>query len=151
MSGQGVILFHDTTVYEGDFGVWRVWDKLKVNYPTFNLRHSHGLGIAYVGVQPSPVAKLLERLSTSEELDTFVNELFKSLGSVAVSHARAELRTKELEAKNQDLRKSLERADASLKQIRSSTLWKIAKPLRRLSPLFKRLSPLFKPSRRATE
>jgi hypothetical protein len=49
MSARGVILFHDINVREQDFGVWKLWDTLKVKHPSFDVQHGHGLGILAVG------------------------------------------------------------------------------------------------------
>jgi hypothetical protein len=41
-----VVMFHDIGVREQSFGVWRLWDGLKAEYPNhIELPHSHGLGI----------------------------------------------------------------------------------------------------------
>jgi hypothetical protein len=42
----GIILFHDISVKEGDFGVHKFWDEIKAKYTnTLHFSHSHGLGI----------------------------------------------------------------------------------------------------------
>jgi hypothetical protein len=162
LSDRGVIIFHDTTVYEGDFGVWRLWEELKKKYPTFNLLHCHGFGTVYVGVQPSPVAKLLRRLSSDEGLGTFVNYLFRNLGSLVVLNAKTALRVGDLEneaqrsrealeADNQRLREEIARSEtrsqiatakaselqAQIEAVWRSTSWRVTKPLRTVSPLFR--------------
>ena len=49
MSERGIILFHDMNVRNGDFGVWKLWDELKIKYPHFNFLHGSGLGVVFVG------------------------------------------------------------------------------------------------------
>src|SRR5919106_5187656 len=39
LSDRGVVLCHDIAVRDGDFGAWRLWECLKNEYPTFELRH----------------------------------------------------------------------------------------------------------------
>lgn len=42
----GIVLLHDTVVRHVDFGVWRLWDELKVEFSeTFEFHHSWGLGV----------------------------------------------------------------------------------------------------------
>jgi hypothetical protein len=49
MSDRGLIIFHDINVHERDFGVWQFWEQVRARHPTMEFRHSHGLGVAYVG------------------------------------------------------------------------------------------------------
>ncbi|MEX6701639.1 class I SAM-dependent methyltransferase [Peribacillus frigoritolerans] len=47
LADNGVILFHDIRVRHGNFGVYKLWDELIIQYPHFEFDHSYGLGILF--------------------------------------------------------------------------------------------------------
>ncbi|MGM9515872.1 class I SAM-dependent methyltransferase [Roseateles sp. DB2] len=66
MSRQGVMLFHDINLRETGFGVWKLWDELKGQYPHFELLHANGLGIVAVGSSVPEAITHLQALPSAQ-------------------------------------------------------------------------------------
>jgi GT2 family glycosyltransferase/glycosyltransferase involved in cell wall biosynthesis/uncharacterized coiled-coil DUF342 family protein len=78
MSPRGIVLFHDINVREHDFGVWRVWDEVRVSYPSFSFTHAHGLGVLGVGAAlPDSIRELFR---SPEHASAAVRQCFDRLG-----------------------------------------------------------------------
>lgn len=61
LSNRALVLFHDIAEKKSDFGVWRLWQELERNYPSFAFTHEHGLGVLGVGRNlPVDVVRLFE-------------------------------------------------------------------------------------------
>lgn len=88
LSARAVVIFHDTNVRENDFGVWRFWDEVRKDYPSFHFVHGHGMGLLAVGQEiPTDVARLCGYDSDSAPEVAAVREFFGNLGSL-LSDAR---------------------------------------------------------------
>lgn len=126
LSQRGVVLFHDITERQGDFGVWRLWEELSRRYPSFALEHGHGLGLILVGDEsPGSLALLLDatdderdqiaryfrRIAERLQLQFQIDEATRSLATQRAANANAiaakdrELTAKDgaLAAKDQEL------------------------------------------------
>ncbi len=78
MSKRGIVLFHDTTVREKDFGVWKFWGEVAQNRPHFEFLHSHGLGVLFVG---EDLPENLQFLFSADKSQTAViRRFFQALG-----------------------------------------------------------------------
>jgi len=86
LSASGVVLFHDTAVRTGTFGVWRLWEELVGRYPSFSFEHGHGLGVLCVGCSPTPALAWLTGLRERGEIER-VRTHFAGLGRLAQVHS----------------------------------------------------------------
>ena len=87
MSARGVILCHDINVREKDFGAWRLWERVSREYPAFEFRHGHGLGVLGVGGEmPEPLKWLF---ATSGDDANTVRMFFARLGGAVTAEYAA--------------------------------------------------------------
>ena len=94
LSDRGVVLFHDTTIFERDFGVWRLWKELSQRHPSFEFHHSCGLGVlapgrvvpefisALAGLEPADAATLRQRLADLGERWISVDERARAAAGI---------------------------------------------------------------------
>jgi hypothetical protein len=87
MSDRGVMILHDTTVYERGYGVWLLWRDIAVRYPSLNLLHCHGLGIVYVGKGEGRFAEMLRGLSADPARYLLLNSIARNLGFLSIGAA----------------------------------------------------------------
>lgn len=88
LSDTGIILFHDINVHEREFGVWQFWSELKKKHPTMEFKHSHGLGVAYVGTDMShPVVRLMNIFTSDEHIREFLQHHFETVSQEKITLA----------------------------------------------------------------
>lgn len=78
VSARGVVLLHDTHLKHDDFGVWRLWDELRVRYPSFDIPYGNGLGILATGTEIPQGLRTLIELPDDEKRE--VIRYFEKLG-----------------------------------------------------------------------
>ena len=81
LSESGIVLLHDVNVRERDFGVWRLWEELKREYPHFEFVHGHGLGILGVGNNQCPPMRELFALGQDDAATAFVRSAYANRGA----------------------------------------------------------------------
>ena len=83
LSRRGVVLFHDVTVRLEGYEVWKFWDEVSRQYPSFIFAHSNGLGVLLVGAEvPAAVRWLVDATDGREEIRQFFGCLGHRLVSV---------------------------------------------------------------------
>jgi hypothetical protein len=116
LSERAVVLFHDTNVREGDFGVWRFFGELKKELPSFEFLHCYGLGVAIIGAEaPGPVRELCG-LTQGYDIAA-VRERFSYLGARWMASVGANLENAELKAGLRQLEESVIRKDAQIAEL----------------------------------
>ena len=97
LSRRGVVLLHDINVRERDFGAWRLWEELRVTFPSFEFLHGHGLGVVALGPDlPEPLRWLLSRVTAGDREVAAVRQFFTQAGSVVSARLEASEREREL-------------------------------------------------------
>jgi hypothetical protein len=61
LTEDAVVLLHDTMVRERRFGVWKFFEEVAAQHPSFQFLHGHGLGVIVLGNRvPAALGPLLE-------------------------------------------------------------------------------------------
>ncbi len=83
LSRRGVVLFHDTTVRQETYEVWRFWDEITQHYPSFSFSHCNGLGVLLVGADvPASVRWLVDTPDERQAIQQFFERLGQRLEAV---------------------------------------------------------------------
>lgn len=79
LSADAIVIFHDTNVRERDFGVWKLWEKVKTQYETFEFVHGNGLGVLKIG-QPGGDA-IRSLFGAAGAVEDYLRGAYASLGA----------------------------------------------------------------------
>ncbi|MEM5422981.1 class I SAM-dependent methyltransferase [Paraburkholderia ferrariae] len=88
LSERAVVLFHDINVRERGFGVWKLWQELSAQYPSFEFDNSYGLGVLCVGRNQAPLMAKLVELGSVPEAAATIRALFAARGEAFNRHVK---------------------------------------------------------------
>ncbi|WP_199183412.1 class I SAM-dependent methyltransferase [Cryobacterium sp. Y82] len=159
MSSRGVVIFHDIAERQDGFGVWKFWEEVEDQYPSFAFEHSHGLGVLGVGkILPPTVEAFFAAAAESPEQ---VRAAYESLGleierlaelhhsaqnaeALAMNVAASDEALRQAQAELREARARFESAEADtvglrqqLLELQTSTSWTLTRPFRAISARLK--------------
>jgi glycosyltransferase involved in cell wall biosynthesis len=88
LSPSAIVVFHDTNVRAREFGVWKLWQELAENYPSFEFHHSEGLGVLGFGANLPPLLRCLFELGRDPQSAAIVRRIFAARGEAFVNRSR---------------------------------------------------------------
>jgi GT2 family glycosyltransferase/glycosyltransferase involved in cell wall biosynthesis len=80
VSDRGILLMHDTNVRENNFGVFRLWEEIRSQFPHFEFFHGHGLGVLGLGPSVGAQMKALFAARLKNEACHQIQQTFAQLG-----------------------------------------------------------------------
>jgi hypothetical protein len=81
LSHRGVVVFHDVSVREHGFGVYRLWAEEREKHPHFEFPHGHGLGVLAIGDGIGERLRALFDAVTDESLTQQIRDAYGRLGA----------------------------------------------------------------------
>jgi hypothetical protein len=82
LSSRAIVLFHDTQVRERDFGVFRFWEEVSKQFPHFEFKHGHGLGVLGVGEKHRSLYFPLFSAALDDETTRSIQQAYETLGAL---------------------------------------------------------------------
>jgi hypothetical protein len=124
---ESIVLFHDINVREQSFGVWKLWEKIKHENITYEFMNGHGLGILVFGEETGKkIAELPLLLKSLQAKGELLEIIAQSTPGGCFGNSPVE----QLQAEVEQARAETEQVALELKNIKSSEIWKLTKPIR---------------------
>tara|TARA_B100001057_G_scaffold500273_1_gene614446 strand:+ start:3457 stop:6180 length:2724 start_codon:yes stop_codon:yes gene_type:complete len=141
---HGIVLLHDVRERKPGFGVWKLWEELKEQYPSFLFDYGSGLGVLQKG-QPGQSIRISDRLVLDSSDAKGLQESYLKAFELMNLRLRLNAKQVQLEKSESDLNCASHKQVISMNKIESihsSFSWKVTAPLRSLRRAF--LDPFFK-------
>ena len=97
LSDRGVVIFHDINVHEHGFGVFKLWEKLRLAHPYFEFSHGHGLGVLGIGHKLPDAVRNLFAATGSADATSQIRSAYSRLGVANSLEMRLQQQAAELE------------------------------------------------------
>jgi hypothetical protein len=127
----GIILLHDADERQPGFGVWKLWEEIKDEYPHFLFKHNHGLGVlqkAQSNGEPFRIGRLeLDEESAAGKDYLLLQERFLWKRKAHAKQNEAE----QLLARLMAMEEELKQKKATLARMERSLWWRLTKFLRK--------------------
>jgi O-antigen biosynthesis protein len=81
LAKNAIVLFHDINARVAEFGVFKLWDELKKQYPNFQFDYGYGLGVIAIGEIPQNELSTLFNADQEDALYRFLTNLFFDRGN----------------------------------------------------------------------
>lgn len=117
LSDNAVVIFHDTNVRERGFGVSRLLEDLKRQYPTFEFVHGHGLAVVGVGSAQEDLLRRLFEAGEQPAACRAIRDVFATLGrgcADSFNVRRRDENAKKLAAELADTKRKLAEAQTDI-------------------------------------
>jgi hypothetical protein len=140
---RGLVLFHDIAEHQEGFGVWKLWEELSAQHPSFAFDHGHGLGLLAIGDIPDE--RIAALMSADEATAARIRSDYVQRGEVVARQSEFEAMPAEIDSLHEtvdvltaeiDRLRSIERENRDLVEaIHASTSWRVTRALRAVGRL----------------
>lgn len=90
LSDRAVVLFHGTNVHEREFGIFRFWNELRGDYPSFEFVHGNGLGVLAFGSNAPETVAALFSSANNRKTEELVRSGYSRLGAAVKERLQAQ-------------------------------------------------------------
>src|SRR5216683_521644 len=121
LSDRSVVVFHDTNVREGGFGVATLWDELRRAHRHFEFPHGSGLGVLGVGANLPHDLDALFRAADDAAAASEIWAVYSRLGAAMSLELKTERQATELRQRQAEAAAARTEADGLRRELTART------------------------------